>query len=158
MRPGLRSWPGPLRRLWTGRGAKLFFCPNSRVIRPFFLRSSTIRVHSLRKKGRVPCSWSKIIRLATAPMGRFFGGGGIDGWGMWFCEVASPEYFHFEIAHTPLRGSGGNHFPQRVPRAEPLASEFQGQSPWLAGSEGRALGQRGSRAAPLASGDKHTQR
>jgi Uncharacterized protein conserved in bacteria len=32
------------------------------------------------------------------------------------------EHLYFEIVLTPLRGSGGNHFPQRVPRAEPLAA------------------------------------
>jgi hypothetical protein len=55
---------------------------------------------------------------------------------VWFTYISKQN------CHTPLRGSGGNHFPQRVPRAGPLASGFQGQSPWPAGFKGRVLGRR----------------
>ena len=43
------------------------FCPNSCAIRPFFHWPCIVRVNSLRKKGRFPCSWSKISYSETAP-------------------------------------------------------------------------------------------
>ena len=45
---------------------------DSFVKRPFLLRSSTVRVHSLRKKGRFPRSRLKIRYLETAPRGNNF--------------------------------------------------------------------------------------
>ena len=45
---------------------------DSFVKRPFLLRSSTVRVHSLRKRGRFPRSRLKIRYLETAPRGNNF--------------------------------------------------------------------------------------
>ena len=46
---------------------QIILLSNISVNRAFFLRSSTIRVHSLRKKTRFSCSWRKIFYLETDP-------------------------------------------------------------------------------------------